>query len=119
MTHRSRLAGFIIDCETGDLDAAASFWSGALGMPVAERYAEGDAEYAELSNTPADLQIAVQKVRHPSRVHLDIAIDDFDDEAARPEAQGARMHEFSKRLTDQAAPSGPRQSTGGERGRPG
>src|ERR1700690_943172 len=25
--HRSRLAGFIIDCQTGDLDAAATFWS--------------------------------------------------------------------------------------------
>src|SRR3546814_21011155 len=66
MTHRNRLAGFIIDCESGDLDAAASFWSGALGMPVAERYAEVEAEYAELSNTPADLQIEVQKVRHRS-----------------------------------------------------
>src|SRR3546814_1184499 len=83
MTHRSRLAGFIIDCETGDLDAAASFWSGALGMPVAERYAEGEAEYAELSNTPADLPIQVQKVRHPSRGDLGIPTDDLDDEGAR------------------------------------
>ena len=31
--HRSRLAGFIIDCQTDDLPAAASFWGGALGMP--------------------------------------------------------------------------------------
>src|SRR3546814_12638649 len=57
MTHRSRLAGFIIDCDTGDLDAAASFWSGALGMPVADRSAEGEAAYAELSNTPANLKL--------------------------------------------------------------
>src|SRR3546814_2553706 len=70
MTHRSRLAGFIIDCETGDLDAAASFWSGALGMPVAERYAEGEAEYAELSNTPADLQSEVQKARNRKSTRL-------------------------------------------------
>ena len=27
MAHRSRLAGFIIDCQTDDLDAAAAFWS--------------------------------------------------------------------------------------------
>src|SRR3546814_16933148 len=108
MTHRSRLAGFIIDCETGDLDAAASFWSGALGMPVAERYAEGEAEYAELSNTPADLQIEVQKVRHPSRVHLDIETDDLDAEAARLEALGARKIEFRKRWWIMEAPTGQR-----------
>src|SRR3546814_7656100 len=50
MTHRSRLAGFIIDCETGDLDAAASFWSGALGMPVAERYARSEEHTSELQS---------------------------------------------------------------------
>ncbi len=32
--HRSKLAGFIIDCQTDDLRAAATFWGGALGMPV-------------------------------------------------------------------------------------
>ena len=35
MPHRSRLAGFIIDCHTDDLDAAADFWSQALGCRVA------------------------------------------------------------------------------------
>jgi len=34
--HRSRLAGFIIDCENGDLEAAAEFWSRALGCAIAE-----------------------------------------------------------------------------------
>src|SRR3546814_20342295 len=96
MTHRSRLAGFIIDCETGDLDAAASFWSGALGMPVAERYAEGEAEYAELSNTPADLQIEVKKVRHPSRVHLDIETDDLDAERSEESRVGTEWFSTSR-----------------------
>ena len=32
--HRSKLAGFIIDCRTDDLDAAAHFWGNALGLPV-------------------------------------------------------------------------------------
>ena len=31
--HRSRIAGIIIDCETDNLDAAADFWSAALGYP--------------------------------------------------------------------------------------
>ena len=31
--HKSRLGGLIIDCRTDDLDAAADFWSQALGLP--------------------------------------------------------------------------------------
>jgi hypothetical protein len=34
--HKSKLGGFIIDCQTGDLAAAADFWAAALGMPVRE-----------------------------------------------------------------------------------
>jgi len=32
--HRSRLAGFIIDCQTDDLEGGATFWSAALGLPL-------------------------------------------------------------------------------------
>ena len=32
--HKSRLAGFIIDCNSDDIESAASFWGGALGMDV-------------------------------------------------------------------------------------
>ncbi len=31
MAHRSALEGFVIDCQTDDLDAATAFWSAALG----------------------------------------------------------------------------------------
>ena len=41
MAHRSRLAGFIIDCRTGDLGTAAAFWGGALGRGVVP---DGEAE---------------------------------------------------------------------------
>jgi predicted enzyme related to lactoylglutathione lyase len=108
MPHRSRLAGFIIDCETGDLDAAATFWSGALGLPVGESYTEGDAAYAELANAPSGLHVEVQKVRHPSRVHLDIESDDLDAEAARLEALGAKRVGFVKRWWVMEAPTGQR-----------
>ena len=30
--HKSKLAGFIIDCQTDDLPTAARFWSRALGF---------------------------------------------------------------------------------------
>ena len=44
--HRSRLAGFIIDCEGGDLDEAARFWGKALGFEP-EQAGEGGDEAKE------------------------------------------------------------------------
>src|SRR6516162_683828 len=85
--HRSRLAGFIIDCRTDDLDAAGKFWAGALGLPSLGR--EGD-DYERLDASSRDLVIEVQRVEHESRVHLDIESDDVDAEAARLEKLGAR-----------------------------
>ncbi len=109
MAHRSRLAGFIIDCNTDDLDAAADFWARALGCSVAKRDAgDGEAEYQQLGETPADLQIEVQKVEHPSRVHLDIESDDIDAEASRLESLGAKRIRFVKRWWVMEAPSGQR-----------
>ncbi|WP_408952544.1 VOC family protein [Lysobacter sp. Hz 25] len=108
MTHRSRLAGFIIDCETGDLDAAANFWSGALGLARVETYDDDGAQYAQLANGPAELHIEVQKVAHPSRVHLDIESDDLDAEAGRLEALGAKRIAFVKRWWVMEAPTGHR-----------
>ena len=108
MAHRSRLAGFIIDCQTGDLDAAATFWSRALGVGVGGHEVEGDAEYFPFVDTPGDLHIEVQKVAHPSRVHLDIESDDVDAEAARLEALGAKKVAFVKRWWVMEAPTGQR-----------
>ncbi len=109
MPHRSRLAGFIIDCNTDDLDVATDFWSRALGFSIADRDAgDGEAEYQLLGDTPADLQIEVQKVAHPSRVHLDIEADDIDAEADRLERLGARRIGFVKRWWLMEAPTGQR-----------
>lgn len=109
MAHRSRLAGFIIDCNTDDLDAAADFWSRALGCTVADRDAgDGTAEYQMLGDTPGDLHVEVQKVGHPSRVHLDIEADDIDAEADRLEALGATRIGFVKRWWVMQAPTGQR-----------
>ncbi|MBB1087887.1 VOC family protein [Lysobacter sp. SG-8] len=109
MPHRSRLAGFIIDCRTDDLDAAADFWSQALGVRIADRDAGDDsAEYQQFGDTPGDLHIEVQKVDHASRVHLDIEADDIDAEAARLEALGARKVAFVKRWWVMEAPTGQR-----------
>ena len=44
--HRSRLGGFIIDCQTRDLDAAARFWGEALGLKVRPSADPEDKNYA-------------------------------------------------------------------------
>ena len=109
MTHRSRLAGFIIDCKVDDLALAADFLSQALGCSVADRDAgDGTAEYQQLGDTPGDLHIEVQKVAHPSRVHLDIESDDIDAEADRLEKLGAKKIAFVKRWWVMEAPTGQR-----------
>jgi hypothetical protein len=85
--HRSRLAGFIIDCKDAEPEAAARFWSEALGMRSLD--VEGG-RYVPLDASARDLHIEVQRVEHASRLHLDIQSDDVDAEAARLEALGAR-----------------------------
>ncbi|MCB1554326.1 MAG: VOC family protein [Xanthomonadales bacterium] len=89
MAHRSRLAGFIIDCQTDDLGAAASFWSQALGLAIVDPDEGGENKYARLDHGPGRLHIEVQRVEHPSRVHLDIETDDIEAEVARLTALGA------------------------------
>jgi hypothetical protein len=88
--HKSKLGGFIIDCQTDDLEAAASFWSGALGMPIHELGGIENEGYRGLTDAQHGLDIEVQKVKHPSRVHLDIETDDIDAEVRRLEALGAK-----------------------------
>lgn len=106
MAHRSRLAGFIIDCRSDSLDHAAGFWSAALGIPVADPDSGGTGRYAEFGATPGGLHIEVQQVEHPSRVHLDIETDDIDAEVARLEALGATRVGFVKRWWVMQAPDG-------------
>jgi predicted enzyme related to lactoylglutathione lyase len=88
--HRSRLAGFIIDCRTDDLEQAAQFWSAALGYELKPREQEPSPVYRQLMTAPDDLHIEVQKVEHDSRVHVDIETDDIDAEVRRLEALGAK-----------------------------
>ena len=88
--HKSRLAGFIIDCNTDDLQGAARFWGAALGMPVRQLPAEEGGKYVALDDPEERLHVEVQAVSHPSRVHLDIESDDVEAEVRRLEALGAR-----------------------------
>ncbi len=103
--HRSRLAGFIIDCKTDELDVAAGFWSRALGM--LQRGRDGEL-YERLDASARDLQIEVQMVSHESRVHLDIESDDVEAEVARLVDLGARRVQQVKTWWVLEAPTGHR-----------
>jgi predicted enzyme related to lactoylglutathione lyase len=103
--HRSRLCGFIIDCQTDDLPAAATFWSGALGLPNQGQDGPG---YIRLDTSARDLAMEVQAVRHPSRIHLDIETDDVEAEATRLEALGAKKVEKVRSWWVMEAPTGHR-----------
>ena len=103
--HHSRLGGFIIDCRTGDLPGAASFWGQALGLTV---LGEDGPTYIRLDGKGRDLTIEVQQVDHESRVHLDVESDDVEAEAARLEALGARRVGKLKGWVVLEAPTGQR-----------
>ena len=102
--HKSRLCSVIIDCENADLDAAAQFWSQALGRP--SKPAQGS--YVGLEDRPGQPYVEVQQVSHPSRVHLDIETDDIEAEVRRLEALGARRVEQVRTWWVMEAPTGQR-----------
>lgn len=88
--HKSRLAGFIIDCRTDDLKAAATFWSRALGMELRGLAGEEGEKYMRLVEPEERFHLEVQSVDHDSRVHLDIEADDIEAEVKRLESLGAK-----------------------------
>ena len=106
--HKSRLAGFIIDCRTDDLDQAARFWSEDLGYPLKAAASAEDSGYRLLGTGPQELHIEVQKVTHASRVHLDIESDDIEAEVRRLEQLGAKRIAQVRTWWVMEAPTGQR-----------
>jgi len=106
--HKSRLGQLNIDCQTNDLDRAAGFWSGALGVAVKPVTDEIDSNYRALSMPADQVKIEVQKVGHPSRVHLDIETDDVEAEVKRLEKLGAKRIEQVRTWWVMEAPTGQR-----------
>lgn len=104
--HKSRLAGFIIDCKTDDLESAAAFWGSALGMEA--RVLPGEEKYRELVDPKERLHIEVQTVAHASRVHLDIETDDIEAEVQRLERLGAKRVQKINTWWVMEAPTGQR-----------
>lgn len=106
--HRSRLGAIIIDCRTDDLNEASEFWGQALGYPTQKSEEPEDENYVLLETGPNELQVEVQKVDHPSRVHIDIESDDIEAEVRRLEELGAKRLEQVKSWWVMEAPTGQR-----------
>lgn len=106
--HRSKLCSLGIDCEAKDLKVAAEFWSRALGRPVADGANPAQDAYVSLGSGTESPIVFLQRVTHPSRVHLDIESDDVDAEAARLEKLGARRVEKRNTWWVMEAPTGHR-----------
>ena len=105
--HKSRLAGFIIDCRTDNLPSAAEFWGAALGLKVKPLPGQ-EGQYVQLMDHNNHLHIEVQAVQHDSRVHLDIESDDVEAEVRRLEALGARRVKKVRTWWVMDAPTGQR-----------
>ena len=106
--HKSKLAGFIIDCQGDDLQGAAEFWGSALGMRRRALPPTDQEHYAGLEDHQHGLDVEVQIVAHPSRVHLDIETDDIEAEVQRLEKLGAKRVQQVSRWWVMEAPTGQR-----------
>jgi len=51
--HRSRLSTFVLDCRVDDIDAAALFWSQALGRATLP-LRSNSGEYRDLTTDPLE-----------------------------------------------------------------
>lgn len=87
--HKSRLGTLVIDCLTDDLEKDAEFWSEVFGCKTRRQHEPGDENYILLETPLTEPKMLLQKVDHPSRVHLDIETNDIEAEVDRLEGLGA------------------------------
>jgi hypothetical protein len=87
-SHRSRLAGALIDVPRSDYPRTVAFWAAALSTdPVVE---PTDPDYSSYGEATPGVEFMVQAVGDASpRIHLDIETDDVDAEVARLIGLGA------------------------------
>jgi predicted enzyme related to lactoylglutathione lyase len=106
--HQSRLCALLIDCNVDDIEAAATFWSAALGRDIDRGHPGTRGNYVMLETPEDEPIVQLQRVAHESRVHLDIESDDIPAEVARLEALGATVVDRLERWVVLQAPTGQR-----------
>ena len=85
--HRSRFSTLLLDVPADTVPDAATFWSGALGVPAVP--VVGEEQFTALEGAFPDLVVALQAVDDAPRFHLDIETDDLDAETERLLGLGA------------------------------
>ena len=103
MSHKSKLGGFSIDCQTKDLGDAAQFWANAFGSRIV-----ADNGNFQALEEQSGLSCEVQSVDHPPRVHLDIETDDVAAEERRLTKHGAKRVKAVGNWVVMEAPTGHR-----------
>lgn len=106
--HRSRLSAWLIDCNTPDIDEAVRFWAEALGRAIDTDHPGNGGNYRVLDTPDSEPIVRIQRVRHESRIHLDIETDDIQAEVARLERLEARVVDRLERWGMMQAPTGQR-----------
>src|SRR5678815_6146271 len=106
--HHSRLCALLIDCNTPDVDQAASFWADALGRAIDRDHPGTRGNYRMLETLPDEPIVQIQRVEHESRVHIDIETDDIPAEVSRLQSLGAEVVASLERWVVMQAPTGQR-----------
>lgn len=106
--HKSRLGAVVVDCKTSDLFKDAEFWSAALGATAEEPGSQIGQKYVRLEARGDEVQLILQDVDHPSRVHIDIETDNIKAEVARLRELGASVVNTLEKWVVMEAPSGHR-----------
>ncbi len=98
MSHRSRLAHFVIDVD--DLDRAATFWASVLDAKEEQLPDASRNVYRRLRPPDSEIRILLQHTAdpktHKERMHLDLETDDIKAELHRLETLGAIRHEHQQ-----------------------
>ncbi len=106
--HKSRLAAFVLDSQVDDIQQAGEFWSRALGYQLLPSDPEWAERYAYLDNPCSEPKLLLQKVGHPSHIHLDIETDNIQAEVERLSQLGAVVVKQMPRWTVMESPTGHR-----------
>lgn len=86
--HRSKLCAALVDVPEDAFDDTVRFWAAALGVTEPETSPQNP-EFVGLGWVTPGVELMIQRVGAPARVHLDIETDDVDAEVARLQALGA------------------------------
>lgn len=108
MSHKSRLAAFVIDNNVDDIEQANQFWSNALGLPCRRSDQAWADKYSKLATPDGEPDLLIQRVDHESRIHLDIETNDIEAEVERLNTLGATVVKKMERWVVMQAPTGHR-----------